>query len=396
MKLYIINPTCNQGSHGKISEQVGLLAIENGWEVRLAHGARRVQPSKLSCYPFSSKFIEYRHALYSLIFDGDGQGSKFSTKNLINDIKAYSPNVVHIHNLHGYYLNLQILFDYLSTTDIKVVITLHDCWNFTGHCVHFVTANCEKWKTGCHKCPLQFSGPSKSIIDRSERNFNLKMKLLTTNRNIHLVAVSDWVAGLVKQSFLRHIPLSVIKNGIDLSIFNYARKKISGGRFKILAVSNVWHRDKGEFDIYELNKILDHNQYEIIMVGLSKSQMKNLPKGILGLHPVTNQQDLANIYGQADVLINPTYADTFPTINLESIACGTPVITYETGGSVESITEHTGKVVARGNVEALAKAIIHMKENPISSETCANYALRYFDKNKCFSNYVNLYSKIHD
>lgn len=393
-KLLIINITCNQGSTGKISEQVGLLMKKRGWDVYLAHGARRINPSSLSTLPFSSVKDEYLHALRSLLFDADGLGSKEATKRLVNQIEEIKPDVIQIHNLHGYFLNYPLLFKYLNKTNIPVVMTLHDCWAFTGHCVHFVIAGCDKWKTGCHDCELKNKYPKISLLcDKSKKNYSLKKKYLTSNPNLHIVAVSNWLGGLVRQSFLKDNPLHVFHNGIDLVTYR-PQGKPNDGIFRILAVSNVWHKDKGLYDIYKLRKLLPEEEYTITLVGLSERQDKSLPLGIAGITRTSNQQELVELYSNANVLINPTYADTFPTINLEAMACGTPVITYETGGSPESLTDKTGVVVGQGDVEGMAAAIKSLNAKPLSSMDCRKHAEECFDKDRCFMNYVDLYESL--
>lgn len=393
-KLLIINTTCNQGSTGKISELVGLMMKQRGWDVYLAHGARRVNPSELETIPFSSIKGEYLHALKSLLLDADGLGSTKATRQLVERIKEIKPNLIQIHNLHGYYINYQILFEYLNSTRIPIVMTLHDCWTFTGHCVHFELVGCDKWKTICFNCALKSKCPKRSILfDKSKRNYTLKKKLFASNPKLHIVAVSDWIASLVCQSFLKNNPLHIIHNGIDLLKFKPSGNK-SEGKFRVLAVSNVWHKDKGLFDIYRLRQLLSEDDYVITLVGLSERQIKALPAGIVGITRTANQQELVDLYSKSNVLINPTYADTYPTINLEAIACGTPVVTYKTGGSPESISERTGIVVNQGDVEGMADAIESLRKKPLSSEECRKYAVENFDKDKCFMNYVRLYEQL--
>lgn len=392
-KLLIINITCNQGSTGKISEQVGLMMKQRGWDVYLAHGARRVNPSELVTIPFSSVKGEYLHALRSFLFDTDGLGSTRATKNLVEKIKEIKPDVIQIHNLHGYYINYQVLFEYLNTTRIPIVMTLHDCWAFTGHCVHFELVGCKKWKTGCFDCELKNKKPKRSLfLDKSERNYALKKKLFSSNPNLHIVAVSEWISGLVGQSFLKNTPLHIIHNGIDLSIFKPVGSKLEG-KFRVLAVSNVWHKDKGLFDIYKLRQLLSE-EYNITLVGLTKKQVTTLPAGIEGIKSTTSPQELVRLYSESNVLINPTYADTYPTINLEAIACGTPVVTYRTGGSPESISEKTGIIVNQGDIEGMAAAIKSLIKKPLSAEECRKYAVENFDKDNCFMSYVKLYEQL--
>lgn len=395
-KLLIINVTCNQGSTGKIAEQIGLLMKEEGWDVYYAHGARRVNPSKLKTIPFSSVKTEYLHALKALLFNADGLGSKRETKRLIEQIRQIKPDVIHIHNIHGYYLNYKLLFEYLNSTDIPVVLTLHDCWNFTGHCAHFVTAKCEKWKSGCYDCPL-IGFSNMALIDRTKYHYALKRSLFTGNRNMTIVPVSNWLGNLVRQSFLKDKNIKVIHNGIDLNVFKPYPKSTSD-KFRILGVSNIWNESKGLADFYKLRELLPVDEYEIVLVGLSKKQLAKLPDGIIGIGKTANQQELAKIYSDADVLINPTYADNYPTVNLESMACGTPVITYRTGGSPESLSESTGIVVGQGDINGLCEAIMKIKNNSDNSkytpDVCRKHAERNFDKDTCFREYSELFKML--
>ncbi|MCM1377887.1 MAG: glycosyltransferase [Clostridium sp.] len=390
-RVYIVNITKNRGSTGRICEHIGLTAIHNGWEVRLGHGARFCGDSQLDTFMFSNLRSEYLHALRSRLFDGEGLGSKAATRSLIADIARFKPNIVHLNNLHGYFINIPILFDFLAKQNIKTVITMHDVWNVTGHCVHFDPADCTRWKRECHDCPLQKKGPKRSLIDRSRRNFKLKKRIFQ-DADIHLVVVSDWLGDVVQESVtLSGKPLTVIKNGIDLSIFNTKGRMPQEGKFRILALSNVWHRDKGLQDIFGLRQHLS-DEYEIVMVGLTESQLKALPEGIDGHGLIPGQEKLADMYRSCDVLVNPSYADSYSTVNAEAIACGTRVVTYHTGGNIETITPDTGRVVEKGNVEAMARAVEELCATPPSIERCRNFALQNLDKDKCFAKYIDLYN----
>lgn len=393
--LLQINVTANWGSTGKIAEQIGLCAIAHGWKSYIAYG-RWYNPSKSHLIKVGNKLDMYMHYGEQRIRDNEGLCSRRATKRLIRRICEINPDVVQLHNIHDHYLNYRLLFEYLNKTDIKVVWTLHDCWAFTGHCFHFVTKNCDRWKTGCFECPLKNEYP-KTFYDRSKEHWLLKKELFTRCKNLFIVPVSDWMANFVKESFLKEKRIHIIKNGVDLNIFKPTTSLNLSKlycKFKILAVSSVWCSDKGEFDIYKLREMLSEDQFEITMVGLSAVQYKKLPKGIIGIQRTQNLQELVKLYSDADVLINPTYADTFPTVNLEALACGTPVITYGTGGSPEAIDEKTGVVVGQGDVDGLAEAIRMMKEKPLSSTDCRKRAEECFDKDKCFEKYVGLYETI--
>lgn len=391
-KLLIINTTCNQGSTGKISEQVGLMMKNKGWEVYYAHGTRRVNPSQLGTIPIGSLVTEYLHAFISLLFDKSGLGSFYASTRFINQVKKINPDVIHLHNVHGYYINYKLLFNFLKKQGKPIIWTLHDCWPFTGHCAYFDFPKCEKWKNGCGNCKCLRKYPRSLGIDRSKKNYNEKMKAFSCVPNLTLVPVSDWLNGLLNESFLQNYSSKVIHNGIDLTNFK-PDFKLSDGIFRVLGVSNVWEPRKGFPDVLLLRKLLPA-EYEITLVGLSEAQVSTLPSGIIGITRTENQTELAQLYARSDVLINPTYEDNYPTVNLESLACGTPVVTYRTGGSPESLTPETGIVVEQGNVEALANAIISLKQNPLSSETCRKYAEEHFDKDKCFEKYNEIFDEL--
>lgn len=386
--LLQINVTANWGSTGKIAEAIGNSAIENGWGSYIAFG-RKHNPSSSKVIKVGTKIDTYIHYAYNRLFDMEGRSSKQATKALVKKIKELGPNIVQLHNLHDHYLNYQILFEYLNQTDIKVVWTFHDCWAFTGHCYHFIEQNCMKWKTGCNHCIRR-----NKFVDRSQENYLLKKKLFMGNKNLTIVPCSEWMADFVKDSFFKNKRIQVIHNGIDLSVFKVIPEiKKRDGKFRIVAVSNVWLPYKGIYDVFKLRGLLA-DEYEITMVGLSKEQLNKLPLGIRGIQRTQNVQELVKLYNESDVLINPTYADTFPTVNLESLACGTPVVTYNTGGSPEAIDEKTGIVVEQGNIDAMAAAIRQLKMSPLSAKDCRMRAEEYFDKDKCFSEYIKLYENL--
>lgn len=390
--LLQINVTANWGSTGKIAEQIGLCAMMNGWESYIAYG-RWCNPSKSHLIKIGNKLDMYMHYAEQRIRDNEGLCSRGATKRLIKLISEIRPDVVQLHNIHDHYLNYRLLFEYLNKTEIKVVWTMHDCWAFTGHCSHFITKGCERWKTDCFDCPLQREYP-KTLFDRSKKNFTMKKNLFGANNNLTIIACSEWIANFVRQSFLKNKSIRVINNGVDLNVFKNSASLCTNKKiFQVLAVSNVWNKDKGFDDILNLRKILS-SEYEMTIVGVTKQQLNSLPQGLVGIERTQNVQELVALYSKADVFINPTYADNFPTVNLEALACGTPVITYRTGGSPEAIDERTGVVVEQGDVNGLVEAIYRMKEDPLSSADCRKRAEKCFDKDKCFEKYVELYEKL--
>lgn len=390
--LLQINVTANWGSTGKIAEQIGQCAIAHGWDSYIAYG-RWYNPSQSHLIKIGDKLNMYQHYAEQRIFDNEGLCSRRATKEFIKRIDEIKPNVIQLHNIHDHYLNYRLLFEYLNKTDIKVVWTFHDCWAFTGHCFHFITKGCERWKSGCFDCPLQHEYP-KTLFDRSRKNYTMKKNLFGANNNLTIIACSEWIANFVRQSFLKDKPIRVINNGVDLNVFKDSESLGTNKKsFHVLAVSNVWNKDKGFDDILKLREIFS-NEYEITIVGVTKQQLNSLPQGIVGIERTQNVHELVALYSKADVFINPTYADNFPTVNLEALACGTPVITYRTGGSPEALDEKTGVVVEQGDINGLAVAIQKMKENPLSSADCRKRAEDSFEKDKCYDMYIDLYDSL--
>lgn len=393
-KLLQINVCCNVYSTGKICEQIGLSAKKAGWDSYIAY-ARGFKPSQSTTIKVGRKLDVYLHYALQRIFDIEGLASRRATKKLVKEIDTIKPDIVQIHNIHDHYLNYKILFEYLNSSDIKVVWTFHDCWAFTGHCFHFVTKQCDRWRTGCYDCPLKDEYPE-TFLDRSVENYALKRHLFSGSPNLTIVPCSDWMDTFVKQSFLKEKKTFVIKNGVDLQTFKPVttqESQLTKEDYNIIAVSTVWNKEKGYDDVLKLRSILPPN-YIITLVGLTQEQKDSLPDGIIGIQRTQNAHELVELYSNADVLINPTYADTFPTVNLEALACGTPVITYNTGGSPESIDEFTGIVVQQGNVNDLAVAIQRLHTCPLSRRDCRSRAETLFDKEKCFDKYIELYNRI--
>lgn len=399
-RLLQIGAALNCGAPGKIAEQIGLLAMSKGWDVYMAHGLRHSNPSQLKTIPLVTPWQEKVHALYSLLFDGHGLGSSKGTKHLVDWIDENKPDIIHLHNIHGYFCNFKILFEYLDTTNIPVVWTMHDCWPFTGRCTYFDSIDCEKWKTKCFDCKVEKGYTVSPFCDRSKQHYELKKQLFTSVDNLTMVPVSEWQASFLRESFLKECPVEVIHNGIDLNKFIpmdgiRLREKYSlQDKFIILGVAAPWKKRKGLDDFIQLSKKLPDDQFKIVLVGLKKEQLRTLPPNIIGITRTESQEELAEFYSMADVFCNMTYLDNFPTVNLESLACGTPVITYRTGGSPEAIDDQTGIVVEQGNIEQMIEAIYHLRKNPLSSSDCRKRAEEHFDKDKCFEQYIELYESL--
>lgn len=399
-KIFYISGAINFGAPGRIVEQTGLLAQKHGYEVLVAHSSRNENPTQLPHFAITTKYQEVFHAIGAKFLDLHGLLNTKQTKVLVERIKEFKPDIIHLHNIHGYFCNFKILFEYLDSIDTPVVWTMHDCWPFTGRCFHFVGVNCYKWKTGCYDCKAEAGYTVSKYVDRSKSLYALKKRLFSSVKNMTIVPVSDWQAAFLKDSFLKNHSIHTIHNGVDLEKFrpmdgNHLRKKHKiGGKFVLLGVASPWNTRKGLDDFFKLNEMLPHDGFTIILVGLKPEQVKKLPEGVIGITRTENQQELAEYYSMADCFVNLTYLDTFPTVNLEALACGAPVLTYQTGGSPEAIDEQTGVVVEQGDLKRVVSALYSMKCKPLSSDLCRKRAEKYFDKNKCFEEYINLYDSL--
>jgi len=400
LNILQINTTINSGSHGRIAEDIGKLLISQGHQSFIAYG-RGDSKSKSNLIKIGREVDILSHGLYSRLLDRHGFGSTHATERFIQQIEYIKPDIIHLHNIHGYYLNIRLLFNYLHITQIPVVWTLHDCWPFTGHCSYFELLGCERWKSKCFKCPNIHAYPKSIFIDQSEKNFKKKQILFNVIKRMVIVTPSQWLADHVKNSFLSNYSIKVINNGVDIDIFkptiNIENKKIYCIKTDkmLLGVANIWDQRKGLNDFIQLRKMLSKD-ISICLVGLKEAELKCLPEGIVGIKRTDNINDLAKLYATADVFVNPTYVDNFPTTNIEALACGTPVLTYNTGGSPESINSVTGKVIKKGDVQALSNAInIVLKDRKNTySEACRQRAINLYDSKKRYQDYIDLYHSI--
>jgi len=395
--LLQINVDATNGSNGGVAFGINDIAVQHGWDSYIAYGRRAIDRKDTKIIRIGSKLNNVWHGIESRLFDNHGLSSRRATKKLIKQIDDLHPDLIHLHNIHGYFLNYRILFNYLSKYNIPIIWTLHDCWSITGHCAHFVSVNCEKWQTQCEHCPLKASYPRSFLIDNSRHNFLLKKKCFTSIKKMIVVGVSSWIADYVKQSYLSKYPIKVIHNGIDLDIFKPTQSSFRndlkiGNRKMILGVSSTWTESKGLNEFIQLSK---NPSYCVVLVGVNNEVKKNLPSEIVAIDRTENVQKLVEIYSSADVFVNPTYADTFPTVNLEALACGTPVITYRTGGSPESIDESCGKVVECGDFEGLVEAIDEITSSSFDYATnCRQRAVSNFDMKKNYNKYFSLYNEL--
>lgn len=396
MKVLQINTVYkNGGSTGRIVYDISQLLKKEGIESYVGFGYEYQKTDDAGTFRMESIPELKWSILKTRIFARHGFYNKRQTKKLIRWIDAIQPDIIHLHNLHNHYLNVEILFNYLKKKDIPVVWTLHDCWPFTGWCAYFDYSGCDRWKTGCGNCPSLHDYPKTLFWDRSADNFHDKKRIFTGVNNLTIVTPSEWLHDLAKQSFLGNYNMKVINNGVDLTRFWPGDSlKTHSGSFKILGVADKWGRRKGLKYFLELRDRLPKEEYGITLIGLSEEQIAHLPEGIVGVRRTDSVEELAEYYRNADVFVNPTLEDNFPTTNLEALACGTPVITFETGGSPETLTEKTGIAVKKGNIDELEAAIRSLKEHPLTSRDCCERAAKRFDKYSKYREYITLYKEL--
>ena len=361
MKILMINSVCGIRSTGRICTDLASEYEQQGHKVKIAYG-REIVPEQYRKYAVKIGTIcEVRvNALKARLLDNEGFNAKNATRKFLEWADEYNPDLLWLHNLHGYYINLELLFNWIkSRPGMEVKWLLHDCWAFTGHCSHFTIVKCEQWKTHCSYCIQKYTYPSSWIRDNCKKNFGWKKNLFCAVKNMTFVSPAKWLSVLVKQSFLKEYPVVVQHNTINMNVFkptpsdfrkchNLEDKKI------ILGVASQWNKGKGLNDFVELSKILD-DFYAVVLVGLTKKQIKNLPDSIIGIQRTNSEKELAEVYTAADLFLNLTYQDNYPTVNLEAQACGTPCITYRTGGSVESVPSEN--VVEPGDLEAIVNLV---------------------------------------
>ncbi|MDR3610697.1 MAG: glycosyltransferase [Ignavibacteriaceae bacterium] len=395
-----INAVVNSGSTGHIAEDIGKLLILKGHESYIAFG-RGNRPSTSKIVRIGNVWDTRLHGIKTRLFDRHGFGSEKATLDLLEEIKNIQPDIIHLHNLHGYYLNVEILFNYLKKSQIPVVWTLHDCWPFTGHCTYFDNVNCFKWQNGCYNCPNKGAYPTSWFKDNSNLNYKQKKILFNSVPWISIVSPSQWLADHLSKSFLGGYPISMIRNGIDLGIFyphnsESIKAKIGiGKKFMLLGVASVWDKRKGLEDFIKLNELIS-NDMTIVLVGLSQKQLKSLPKSMIGIARTENIEELTEFYSAADVFLNPTWVDNCPITNSEALACGTPVVTYRTGGSPESINDQSGIVVQKGNIHSLYSAIMEIRAKGKSyySKACIQRASELYNKDIKYQEYIDLYNSL--
>lgn len=363
-RVLFVNTNAGVGSTGRICVEQAAEYKNKGWTVRVAYGREQfVSPDLESClYKIKTPLNLQWHVAVTRLFDAHGTASTIATKKFLRWAEKYNPNLLWLHNIHGYYINVEMLFKWIKTRpDMEVRWTLHDGWAFTGHCACFNAVQCNRWITGCYDCPQKNEYPKSILFDGSKRNYLLKKAAFTGVKNMTIITPSNWLADRVRKSFLGDYKIIVQYNKINKEIFkptqgNFREKYGLQSRKIILGVASAWQECKGLYDFIELSKMLPEN-YIIVLVGLTDSQLKMLPGNMIGIKRTNNIKELAEIYTAADIFANPSKEETFGLTTLEAIECGTQVIVYK-GTACEEIAEKFGGLAVEPNVKALYNAIM--------------------------------------
>lgn len=395
MKILEINSVL-RGSTGKIAIQIGETARKKGHDVCICvpKGRHNKTSNANNVFLFGNRLSEDSHLALSKLTGLNGYYSIVATNSLIRKIEDFNPDIIQLHNLHNSYINIPILFSFIKTKQIPVVWTLHDCWAFTGKCPYFTAVGCDKWKSGCYSCEQLSAYPS-AYVDRTKFMWEDKKKLFLGIKNLTIVTPSRWLCELVKESFLQSYCVDVINNGIDLNVFKPTNNQFRhinslDNKTIILGVASVWEKRKGLDVFCRLAHDLT-DEFKIVLVGIDTSARTDIPSNIIGIKRTDNQAQLADIYSSADVFVNPTLEDNFPTVNIEALACGTPVITYNTGGSPEAIDSKCGIVIPQNDYSSLKKAILNATKPRIFLQSDCVMKAQNYGAEKKYEEYIELY-----
>ena len=356
-RLLLINSVCGIRSTGRICADIAKEYEAKGWEVQIAYGRMTTVPAdcRKSAVRIGGTWGVRFHMLLTRLFDWHGTGlcSYFATRKFLKWAEAWRPDAVWLHNIHGYYLNYPLLFRWIKRhPEMEIRWTLHDCWAFTGHCSHFLWTGCTRWQTGCRRCPEKGEYPKSWLFSQAARNWLLKKRAFFGVKKMTLITPSKWLADLTRQSFLKEYPVQVVPNTIDTATFKptpseFRVRRGLAGKTIVLGVASAWDKRKGLDDFLRLRTLLSAH-YVLVLVGLTMKQIASLPKGVMGIACTNSKKELAELYSAADWFFNPTREDNYPTVNLEAVACGCRVVTYDTGGSAETVEGVSSAIVLRG------------------------------------------------
>lgn len=403
MKVFQINTVCGSGSTGRIVENLARMLEKHGDESIIAY-ARGQASKEVMTWKFGSRWSIYFHGMMTRLTDRHGLYSKKATRELIKKIEEYNPDIIHLHNIHGYYLNYEILFDFLRLYHKPVIWTLHDCWSYTGHCSHYSGVGCERWKAECHNCPLKREYPGSLFLDNSIKNFEEKKSCFTSLSELYLITPSKWLLEQVKQSFFgnnKNIHCKVIPNGIETNKFvrrNTLLREEYGLQNKkvILGVANVWTKQKGFEDFLKLSQMLDE-QYKLVMIGVSTKQKELIQSQYENILPLSRTKDIDELiawYSVADIYFNSSIEETMGMTTGEAICCETPVVAYNSTAVPESVGRDCGIVVEAKNLEQVKLAITTiLSQNEKYVIGCQKYR-QNFSEEKANDAYYRTYQEL--
>lgn len=401
MKILQINSVYKNGSTGRIVFELEQKIMERGYSSLVCYG-RGTKYISDDVYRIGNDFDNKTHGIITRVFDKHGFASRKATLTLIQHIKSFNPDIVHLHNLHGYYINLQVLFEFLKELNKPVVWTLHDCWAITGHCAYFDLVDCDKWISQCKECVQKKQYPASILIDGSYMNYKRKKNLFNLFPNMTLIVPSKWLQDIVAKSYMKNHNCKVIYNGVNRDIFKPIETNIYSEKFGvkdkqiILGVAGIWDKRKGLDDFIALAEILEQNQV-IVLIGLKENQMAGLPKNIWGVRHTENIEELAEMYSGADVFVNMSKEESFGLVTVEAMACGTPVIGYDATATPELIAEGCGLIVEKGNIRAVKMAIesIFANNKSLYKLNCIKHVKNNFDIIDKYEEYMQLYELLH-
>ena len=397
MKIVHISAAYEVTSVGQIVKNIHKSLLQIGHKSFVFYGRKKRKKKEKNVFFFNNNVSLFIHFLITRIFDFHGLGSVLPTLFLILKLIQIKPDIIHIHNMHGYYLNYPIFLGFLKSIKAKKIFTLHDCWTFTGHCSHFLFADCNKWKSQCQKCPLINKYPESKLIDSSKTNFLLKryfFSQLKTSETF-FITPSKWLKSMVGLSYLKNFNTQVIHNGIDLNIFKPSGKEFKQkhlNKFIILGIANVWTKEKGIQFFIDLSRTLS-DEFLIVLIG-KIDKMYKFSSNVILIERTESKNVLTDLYSSADVFLNPTLEDTFPTVNIEALACGTPVISFNSGGSIEMLDSKQSKVVNDRKISSIIQSIKNIKSNQIISNDLITHIKENFDVSISNSKYLNLYDEV--
>ena len=394
MRILQINSVCGLGSTGRITVDLFHMLLQSGHSCMIAYG-RGNAPDDINSLRIGTDFDVNLHGIYTRITDRHGFASKNATLKLLETVEKYAPDLIHLHNIHGYYINIETLFKWLKSYNRPVIWTLHDCWPYTGHCAHYSVAACSRWQTGCFNCPQKRTYPASFFVDSSKKNYSDKKRIFTSLQKLTLVTPSNWLKSEIKQSFLSKFQIRAIPNGVDLNAFRpttstFKQQYGIKNKIMVLGVASAWSSRKGLLDFIKLSLELD-DSFCIVLVGLNAKQLKTLPRNILGIEKTNNLKDLAEIYSAADVFVNPSKEETMGLVTVEALACGTPAIVYPFTAVPETLDCGSGLIV--NGYDEMVKAI---KLNVFRHFRSGHCVLRAdcFERDKQYQLYKELYEEV--